>query len=64
MRGVEERESQGQRNAEAYRQGMRDAAAGTNFGRPSRRYPTEEEQASYEMGFYEELEAIEEEGDE
>ena len=61
MRGVEEERSQGKRNADAYRQGMRDAAAGTNFGRPSRRYPTAEEQASYEMGFYEELEAIEEE---
>jgi hypothetical protein len=47
--------SQGERNADAYRQGMRDAAAGTNFGRPSRRYSTDEEQASYEMGFYEEL---------
>jgi hypothetical protein len=40
---------------------MRDAAARINFGRPSRRYPTAEEQASYEMGFYEELEAMEEE---
>ncbi len=40
---------------------MRDAAARTNFGRPSRRYSTTEEQASYEMGFYEELEAMEEE---
>jgi hypothetical protein len=27
---------------------MRDAAAGTNFGRPSRRCSTDEEQASYE----------------
>ena len=61
MRDVEGREDQGRRNADAYRQGMRDAAAGTNFGRPSRRYSTAEEQASYEMGFYEELEAMEEE---
>lgn len=61
MRGVEEEWSQGERNAEAYRQGMRDAAARTNFGRPSRRNPTAEEQASYETGFYEELEAIKEE---
>ena len=61
MRGVEEERSQGERNADAYRQGMRDAVAGTNFGRASRRYPTAEEQASYEMGFYEELEAMEEE---
>ena len=60
MRDVEEGEDQGRRNADAYRQGMRDAAARTNFGRPSRRYPTAEEQASYEMGFYEELEAMEE----
>ena len=61
MRDVDEERSQGERNAEAYRQGMRDAAARTNFGRPSRRYPTSEQQASYEMGFYEELEAMEEE---
>ncbi len=39
---------------------MRDAA-GTNFGRQSRRYRTDDEQTSYEMGFYEELEAMEEE---
>jgi hypothetical protein len=61
MRHVEEKWLQGERNADAYRQGMRDAAAVTNFGRPSRCYPTAEEQASYEMGFYEELEAMEEE---
>jgi hypothetical protein len=61
MPRVQGKRSQGERNAHAYRQGMRDAAAGTNFGRPSRRYPTDEEQASYEMGFYEELEAMEEE---
>jgi len=61
MQGVEEKRSQGERNANAYRQGMHDAAAGTNFGRPSRRYSAAEEQASYEMGFYEELEAMEEE---
>ncbi len=61
MWGVEEERSQGEKNADAYRQGMRDAVAGTNFGRPSRRYPIAEEQASYEMGFYEELEAMEEE---
>lgn len=48
MRGVEEERSQGERNAEAYRQGMRDAAAGTNFGRPSRRYPAAEEQGMQE----------------
>ena len=61
MRDAEEEWLQGKRNADAYRQGMRDAAAGTNFGLPSRRYPTAEEQASYEMGFYEELEEMEEE---
>ena len=61
MRDVEQERLQGERNADAYRQGMRDAAAGTNLGLPSRRYPTAEEQASYEMGFYEELEAMEEE---
>ena len=56
---------QGEKNARAYRQGIQDAATGINFRRPSRRYPTEEEQTSYEMGFYNELEAIEEqEGDE
>ena len=55
------REMQGEKNARAYRQGIQDAATGINFGRPSRRYPTEEEQTSYEMGFYNELEAIEEE---
>ena len=54
--------TQGQKNADAYRQGIRDAAERTNFGRPSRTYPTDEEQLSYEMGFYEELEAMEEEG--
>ena len=54
---------QGEKNARAYRQGIQDADTGINFGRPSRRYPTEEEQTSYEMGFYEELEAIEEESE-
>ena len=53
--------TQGEKNARAYRQGIQDAATGINFGRPPRRYPTEDEQTSYEMGFYEELEAIEEE---
>lgn len=57
---VEREETQGQRNAEAYRQGVQDAAEGRNFGHPDRRYPTEEELA-YQMGFYEELEVIEEE---
>ena len=58
---MDEERPQEERNAEAYRQGMRDASTGTNFGRPSRRYSTAEEQASYKMGFYEELEAMEEE---
>jgi hypothetical protein len=40
---------------------MRDAAASTDFGRPSRRYSTAEKQASSETSFYEELEAVEEE---
>jgi len=61
-KGVEGKKTQGHKNADAYRQGMRDAAERTNFGRPSRTYPTDEEQLSYEMGFYEELEAMEEEG--
>jgi hypothetical protein len=62
---VATRKMQGENNARAYRQGIQDADTGINFGRPSRRYPTEEEQTSYEMGFYNELEAIEEqEGDE
>ena len=60
MPRVQGERSQVERNADAYRQGMRDAA-GTNFGRPSRRCLTDEEQASYEMGFYEELEAMEDE---
>jgi hypothetical protein len=55
MPRVQGERSQGERNVDAYRQGMRDDAAGTNFGRPSRRYPTDEEQTAYEMGFYEEL---------
>ena len=59
MPRVEGERSQGERNADAYRQGMRDAA-GRNFGRPSRRYRTDDEQTSYKMGFYEELEAMEE----
>lgn len=53
---------QGQKNAEAYRQGMRGAVAKINLGRPSRRYPAEERQACYEMGFNEKLEALAEEG--
>jgi hypothetical protein len=61
MPRVEGERSQGERNVDAYRQGTRDADVGTNFGRPSRRYPTYDEQSSYEMGFYEELEAMEEE---
>jgi hypothetical protein len=58
--GVEGGEDQGQRNVDVHRQGMRDAAAGTNFGRPSRRYSTAEEQAPHEMGFYKGLVTIEE----
>ncbi len=61
---MEGEKTQGQKNADAYRQGMRDAARRTNFGRPSRTYTIDEEQLSYEMGFYEELEAMEEEGSE
>jgi hypothetical protein len=50
----------GRRNPNANRHRSDDTAAGTNFGRP-RRYTTVEEQASYEMGFYEELGALGEE---
>jgi hypothetical protein len=62
--GVEGEESQGKKNVAAYYQGVNDAAARTRFGRPSRRYLTEEEQASYMMGFYEELEAMGEDAEE
>lgn len=63
MLDVVEEETQGQKNARVYRQGMQDAAQRRNFGRPSRTYATDEEQTSYELGFYSELEAIEEEGE-
>lgn len=62
MLGMEDQKMQGQKNAEAYRQGMRGAVAKINLGRPSRRYPAEERQACYEMGFNEKLEALAEEG--
>jgi hypothetical protein len=58
---VENEETQAQRNTSAYREGVRDATEGRNFGRPDRHYPTEEERLSYRMGFYVELEAMEEE---
>ena len=61
MSNVEREETQGQRNARTYREGVRDAAEGRNFGRPDRHYSSEEERLSYRMGFYEELEAMEEE---
>jgi hypothetical protein len=61
MPSVDREETQGQRNARAYREGVQDAAEGRNFGRPDRHYPSEEERLSYRMGFYEELEAMEEE---
>ena len=61
MSSVEREETQGQRNARAYREGVRDAAEGRNFGRPNPHYPTEEERLSYRMGFYVELEAMDEE---
>jgi hypothetical protein len=59
MQSVEGGGDRGRRNTDAYRKGMDDTAAGTNFGHPSRRYPTVEEQPSYEMGFYEEIGALE-----
>ena len=46
-KGVEGEKTQGQKNADAYRQGIRAAAERTNFGRPSRTYQTDEEQLSY-----------------
>ena len=58
---VENEETQAQRNASAYREGVRDAGEGRNFGRPNRHYPTEEERLSYRIGFYVELEAMDEE---
>lgn len=61
MSSVQRKETQGQRNARAYREGVRDATEARNFGRPDRHYPSEEERLSYCMGFYEELEAMEEE---
>ena len=63
MPSVADEETRGQKNARAYRQGMQDAAERRNFGRPSRTYDTDEEQTSYEMGFYDEIVAIEEEGE-
>ena len=63
MPSVADEETRGQKNARAYRQGMQDAAERRNFGRPSRTCATDEEQTSYEMGFYNELVAIEEEGE-
>lgn len=62
MCDVEREETQAQRNTDAYREGVRDAAERRNFGRPARHYPTEEERLSYHMGFYMELEAMDEEG--
>ena len=53
-----------ERNVRAYWEGVNDAREGRNFGRPDREYPTEDERISYRMGFYNELEAIEEEDDE
>jgi len=61
MCDVENEETQAQRNTSAYREGVRDAAEGRNFGRPNRHYLTEEERLSYRMGFYVELEAMDEE---
>ncbi len=55
---------QAEKNAAAYTQGVNDAASGRAFGRPDREYPTEYEQIAYRMGFYAELETIEEEGEE
>jgi hypothetical protein len=43
---------------------VNDAREGRNFGRPDRAYPTEEERLSYRMGFYNELEAIEDDAEE
>ena len=57
--GVEE--TQAERNFRAYWRGVNDARQDRNFGRPDRVHPTEEERISYRMGFYNELEAIEDE---
>jgi hypothetical protein len=58
---VENEETQAQRNTSAYREGVRDTAEARYFGRPNPHYPTEEERFSYRMGFYVELEAMDEE---
>ena len=58
--GVTGEGAQAEKNARAYRRGVNDAREGRNFGRPDREYPTEEERISYRMGFYNELEALEE----
>jgi hypothetical protein len=49
---VDGEKTQGQKNADAYRQGIRDAAESTNFGRPFRTYLTDEEQLSYGLRLY------------
>ncbi len=52
--------TQAEKNVRAYQRGVDDARSGRNFGRPHRGYPTEEERIAYRMGFYNELEAMEE----
>ncbi len=61
---MQEKPTQAEKNAAAYMRGVNDAAKCRAFGRPDREYPTEEEQIAYRMGFYAELEIIEEEGEE
>jgi hypothetical protein len=56
--------TQADKNVWAYWEGVNDAREGRNFGRPDRAYPTEEERISYKMGFYNELEAMEEDAEE
>lgn len=55
---------QAEKNADAYMRGVNDAVAGRAFGRPDRDYSTEEERIAYRIGFYAELEMIEEDGEE
>ena len=55
---------QAEKNVRAYWEGVNDARERRNFGRPDREHPTEEERISYRMGFYSELEAMEEDAEE
>jgi hypothetical protein len=60
MVGVEGEGTHAEMNVRAYWEGVKEARSGRNFGRPERDYPTEEERLFYRMGFYNELEVMQE----